>query len=58
VLVGDDDDREPFVVQRLEQVHQAVRGLRVERAGGFVREQQFRLGDQRARDGDALPLAA
>ena len=33
-------------------------GLGIERAGGFVENEDARLGQQSARDGEALPLAA
>ena len=38
--------------------HDLFRGLGVERAGRLVRQQQLRIVDERARDGDALLLAA
>ena len=41
-----------------EQVEHALRGRRVDRAGRLVGEQQARLVGERARDRDALALAA
>ena len=45
-------------VQLLEDVHDLDAGARVEVAGRLVRQQDRRLVDQRARDRDALLLAA
>ena len=39
VLVGDKHNRNPLTVEVLHQVHDFVRGLRIEGAGGFVRQQ-------------------
>ena len=44
--------------QLLEQRHHLDAGLGVEVAGRLVGQDHLRLGDQRARDGDALLLAA
>ncbi len=45
-------------VQLLHQVDDVLAGHRVEVGGGLVGEHELRAGDQRARDGDALALAA
>ncbi len=39
MLVGDDDDRVAFAVQALEEIHDLHAGVRVERAGWFISEQ-------------------
>src|SRR3954468_9383734 len=57
-LVRDDDDRDAAPVDGLEQIHELVRSVGIERARRLVREHELRLADERARDGDALPLAA
>ena len=41
-----------------DQLHDLDRGLRIERGGGLVGEHEVRLLHQRARDADALALAA
>ena len=57
-VVGDEDDRAARAVELAEELeHLAARGL-VEVAGRLVGEDQGRVGDQRAGDGDALLLAA
>ena len=58
-FMGDDDDRHALIaVERDQRLHDLMRGLGVEIAGGFVREQDARAVDQRPGDGDALLLAA
>ena len=57
-LVRHHDDRDAFVVERLENFHHFDACPAVEVPGRLVREQHFRIVDQRARDGDALLLAA
>ena len=47
-----------LAVERLEQVEDLVAGLAIEIARRLVAEQQRRIGDDRARDADALLLAA
>ena len=47
-----------FPVERHEQVHDLGAALGVEVAGGLVGEQHGGLGDDGARDGDALLLSA
>src|SRR5258708_16703120 len=46
-----------FPVEPLQQCEHFARGLRVEVAGGLIGEQQGRVRDDRARDGDALFLS-
>ena len=48
----------PSALSRLEERDHLGAGARVELAGGLVGEQQLRLVRQRARDRDALLLAA
>jgi hypothetical protein len=48
----------PCCVDVLQQLHHAARHLRVQVAGGFVRQQQARAAGQRAGDRRALLLAA
>ena len=53
-----DDGLALLLVQRLQQVEDLVARLAVEVAGGLVAQQERRIGDDRARDADALFLAA
>ena len=58
-VVRDHDDRlAVLAVERLQQVEDLVAGLAIEVAGRLVAEQQRRVGDDGARDADALLLAA
>ena len=58
-IVRDHDDRLAVIaVERLQQVEDLVAGLAIEIAGRLVAEQQRRVGHDRARDADALLLAA
>ena len=57
-LVRDDDDGVAFPRKLLEQRHDFRAGLGIEIAGRLVGQQDGRLVDQRAGDGDALALAA
>ncbi len=57
--MGDHDDGGAEAVDGVpEQAEDLGGGARVERAGGLVREDHVRAGDQGAGDGDALLLAA
>ena len=53
-----DDGLALLLVQRLQQVEDLIAGLAVEVAGRLVAQQQRRIGDDRARDADALLLTA
>src|SRR5579859_6593485 len=56
-IVGHDDDRDLFFfIQFLEKVEDFSAGLGVERAGGFVGQQQGRIVYERPGNGDALLL--
>ena len=57
-VVRDDDDRGAVRVHALEQADDLPAGGLVELAGRLVREQQRRAVGERARDRDALHLAA
>ena len=58
-LVRDEHDGDAaLAVQPLEDAHDLDAGARVEVAGRLVGEEQRRLVDERARDGDALLLSA
>ena len=58
-IVRHHDDRlAVLAVERLQQVEDLVAGLAIEIAGRLVAEQQRRVGDDGARDADALFLAA
>ena len=58
-IVRDHHDRlAVLAVERLQQIEDLVAGLAIEVAGRLVAEQQRRVGDDRARDADALLLAA
>ena len=56
--MGDDDDGAAFGVDGLEEVGDFFLGLGVELAGGLIGEDDVRVVDQGAGDGDALFLAA
>ena len=57
--VRHDDQRHAFfAVQLHEQLAERSGGGVIERAGGFVGEQELRLVDERADDGHALAFAA
>ena len=53
-----DDGLAVVAVERLQQVENLVAGLAIEIARGLVAQQQRRIGDDGARDADALLLAA
>ena len=58
-IVRDEDVRQPEVaLQRLEQVHDLRADRDVERRHRLVEDDQLRIERERARDADALPLAA
>src|SRR5262245_4752733 len=57
-LVRNDDDGLSVVVQLVEQREDLDAGLRVEVARRLVSEKDRRVRDERARDRNALPLAA
>ena len=57
-FVRDEDDGVAGAVQAIEERHDFDAGLRIEVAGRLVGEQDRRVVDQRARDGDALALTA
>src|ERR1019366_6452827 len=58
VLVGNEDDGVALIVQTIEQRHNFHAGLRVQVAGGLVRQNDGRTVDQGASNGHALPLSA
>src|SRR3546814_3347695 len=51
-------DLRAFRIQGLEHLHHFLAMMGVEVAGRLVRQDQFRLGDERAGDGDTLLLTA
>ena len=57
-LVGDDDTRDAAMRGGAQEAHDRLAVHGVERAGRLVGEQQPALADDRARDRDALALAA
>ena len=58
-LVRHEQKRRPVLaIQAKHQVGDLDSGVAVEIAGGLVGHQDFRLARERARDGDALLLAA
>ena len=58
-IVGHHDDRlAVLAIERLQQVEDLVAGLAIEVAGRLVAEQQRRVGDDGARNADALLLSA
>ena len=58
VLVGDHDDGAPFAVQFGQQRHDLRPGFGIQVAGGFIRQDEHRIVDQGAGDGDPLRLPA
>ena len=52
------DDSRAFLVERLQQLHNLLPVYRVEVAGRFVRQDQWLVADDGARNGHALLLAA
>src|SRR5687768_3638614 len=57
-VVRDHADRRPLAVQLAQQLHDRLAVLGVEVSGRLVREQDRRRAGDRARDSDALLLAA
>ena len=57
-LMGNDDARHVVFRQRFDDFKHLADHFRVEGAGWFVKEHDFRLHRQRAHDGEALLLAA
>ncbi len=58
-FVRDQHERDAaFAIQPLKYLHHFNRSARIEIAGRLVRQNQCRIVDQRARDRDALLLAA
>src|SRR3954470_4321126 len=57
-VVGDHQDRRTGAVDAVEELHDPDRGVGVEVAGRLVTDEQRRGVDERARDRDALLLAA
>src|SRR5262245_7154307 len=57
-LVGDDDDGDPLPVEVAKEAHDIGGSLAIEGAGRLIRQQQLWIVDERARDRDALLLAA
>jgi hypothetical protein len=57
-VVSDEHDGGAPVVDLLQQVHDLARHERIEVARGLIRPYQRRIAGNRARDGDALLLAA
>src|SRR6266568_6239881 len=58
IVSGEDEGGPVLPVHLLHEVDDALPRLRVEVRGGLVGEHQGRAGDERARDRDALALAA
>ena len=56
--MGDYDDGAAFGVDGLEEIGDFFLGLGIELAGGFVGEDDVRVVDEGAGDGNALFLAA
>lgn len=57
-IVCHDDNRHPALIQLLKNTQDFSACLLIERAGGFVREQQLRVPGDRARNRCALALPA
>src|ERR671910_3775814 len=58
LVVGDDHQRYPRIVQLPEEVQDGFPRSRIQVAGGLVRQKEGRAVDQRPRYGDPLLLAA
>ena len=58
VVRDDQDGRAQALVQIVDQRQNLLAGVRIEIAGGLVGQQNRRIDGERARDGDALALAA
>lgn len=59
LIVSDDDQGDlSFLMNGFEQFDNLAAGLRVEIAGRFVSQNDFRIGDEGATDGGALLLAS
>ena len=58
VVRGDDQRHLFFGAKILEQLNDFAAGVGIEVAGGLIGQQQFRLVDEGAGDGDALLFAA
>jgi hypothetical protein len=58
VLVGNQDDGQPFVIQVLENLHDLDRGTTVEIAGGLVGQQHRRTAHKGSCDGHPLLLSS
>jgi hypothetical protein len=58
VLMGDQHNRHAGLIEFAEQFHQFSAGARVKRTGRFICQQERRIGDQGACNGDALLLPA
>ena len=56
--MGDDNDRVPLLVERIEKVENLFAGLAVEVSGRLVREDERRVVYERPRDRDPLTLSA
>ena len=56
--VSDDENRVPGGMQLVQKIQDRGLVVFIEIACGFIRKNQFRMIDQRARDGHALLLAA
>lgn len=57
-IMGDEYDRMPLLIELLHDVHNLFACFAVKRAGRLVSEQNRRMADKSAGNGDALLLAA
>lgn len=58
IVVGDEDDGVALLMQLLQHPQHFAAGVRIQRAGGLVGQDDRRVAHQRPRDGNALLLAA
>src|SRR6266478_1021593 len=56
-IMGGDHHRHADILEASEEAHDLERQVRIEIAGGLIRDEQRRLAHHRARDADALLLA-
>ena len=58
LIVSDDDDSPALFMEFMKEREDLCAGAGVEVAGGFIGEDEVRIGDDGARQRHALPLAA
>ncbi|MNU09164.1 hypothetical protein D3C72_2555740 [compost metagenome] len=54
----DQYDGLPAIVKILEDLHNLAAGPRIQRSGRLIRQQDYRVSDERSGNGDTLLLSA